>query len=551
MANERRSPEASDDPKGESVLLSRRDALRSGVLLATLPFMDVAPAFAAGRQAPSRPAQREYPRPTGTPDPLMPRGGPQTAADYPVSENTRRLSAHISQARSRPLPAEVVEKSKWHILDSFAAIVSGTQLPAGRVATAFARAYAGGNNGVSTVIGETALLGPMEAAMLNGTMGHADETDDTLMGPWHPGINVIPAALALGEHLRITGEHFLRAVTLGYDVGTRILLAAGTTVDFLGPTNSLGGVFGAAATAACVAGLNQQEARWAMSYAAQQCSGLDSFRRDPEHVEKGFMNGGLGARAGVTAAMLVKAGFTGLNDIFAGQGGFFEPFVARGQAHPEWIVDALGEDYYILRSNFKRYPVGGPVQAALDGLRAIFAQRPVDPNQIREIRIRGIQQFITDNAGPLAINLQHGVALMLIDKHVDFRNINDSSRRNDPAIVRLRSLSSIINEPLPGSGVEVPALEIILNDGTRLVGDAPRSSGPGVTNTYTREWVIEKAVMLMTPVLGKAMTDQLVDRCLNLENLENILELRRFLQLKYVPGAAPRLSEWPTGMVNR
>ena len=94
-------------------------------------------------------------------------------------------------------------------------------------------------------------------------------------------------------------------------------------------------------------------------------------------------------------------------------------------------------------------------------------------------------------------------------------------------------------------------MEIILDDGTRLVGDAPRSSGPGVTNTYTREWVIEKAVMLMTPALGKAATDQLVNRCLNLEGLRNILELRPFLQLKYVPGAGPRLSEWPTGMVNR
>ena len=83
-------------------------------------------------------------------------------------------------------------------------------------------------------------------------------------------------------------------------------------------------------------------------------------------------------------------------------------------------------------------------------------------------------------------------------------------------------------------------MEIILNDGTRLVGDAPRSSGPGVTNTYTREWVIEKAVMLMTPVLGKAATDQLVNRCLNLEDLRNILELRRFLQLKIRTGSGAK-----------
>jgi hypothetical protein len=90
-------------------------------------------------------------------------------------------------------------------------------------------------------------------------------------------------------------------------------------------------------------------------------------------------------------------------------------------------------------------------------------------------------------------------------------------------------------------------MEIVLDDGTRLVGDAPRSSGPGVTNTYTREWVIEKAVMLMAPVLGKAATDQIVNRCLNLEGLRNILELRPFLQIKYVPGAGRGCRSGPPG----
>ncbi len=71
-------------------------------------------------------------------------------------------------------------------------------------------------------MGDTIVCGPIEAALANGTMAHADETDDTLAGPWHPGCNVVPvAALALGEQFGTSGVHFLRAVVLGYDVGTR------------------------------------------------------------------------------------------------------------------------------------------------------------------------------------------------------------------------------------------------------------------------------------------------------------------------------------------
>src|SRR4029453_7454304 len=74
--------------------------------------------------------------------------------------------------------------------------------------------------------GDTILCGPIEAALVNGTMAHADETDDTLApGPRHPGCNVVPAALALGEQFGASGVHFLRAVVLGYDIGTRVLEA--------------------------------------------------------------------------------------------------------------------------------------------------------------------------------------------------------------------------------------------------------------------------------------------------------------------------------------
>src|SRR5215467_12425434 len=107
-----------------------------------------------------------------------------TAADLPISEVMTTLGGYMSRARERALPSQVIEQATWHILDTFAAIVSGSELSPGRVALKFAHDY--GGKPVATVACDTLLIGPIEAALVNGTMAHADETDDTLApGPWH------------------------------------------------------------------------------------------------------------------------------------------------------------------------------------------------------------------------------------------------------------------------------------------------------------------------------------------------------------------------------
>jgi 2-methylcitrate dehydratase PrpD len=141
-------------------------------------------------------------------------------APVPVSPMMMRLSAYMAEARRQALPAEVSEKAKHHILDTVAAMISGSELPPGRAALRFAGDYTGKDS--ATVVASKLLCGPIEAALINGVLAHSDETDDS-HGPSraHPGAAVIPAALAAGEWFGISGAHFLRAVVLGYDVGTR------------------------------------------------------------------------------------------------------------------------------------------------------------------------------------------------------------------------------------------------------------------------------------------------------------------------------------------
>jgi 2-methylcitrate dehydratase PrpD len=469
----------------------------------------------------------------------------QTAADFPTSDVMTKLSAYMSEARGRALPEEVLEQTKRHVLDTIAAMVSGSELAPGRAAIAFARAY--GGKAVATIVGDTILCGPIEAALVNGTMAHADETDDTLApGPWHPGCNVVPAALAVGEQFGTSGAHFLRAVVLGYDIGTRVMAAIGPGMaNSHKLTYGIGGIFGAAAAAGCAAGLDAQKMRWVLSYTAQQSSGIESFPRDLDHIEKGFIFGGMPARGGVTSVLLVHAGWNAVNDIMAGPDNFILANAPTGKA--ELLIDKLGERYELTRANIKKWTVGQPIHAPLDAVEALLKKQPIDPSQIQEIIVRYQPGSITDNSGPSDINVQHALAVMLIDKTVTFRNIHDKARMQDPAIVRLRAKVRLEPGP-PGRGGNVarpPLIQITLADGTRLTQDTVGAGVLGTAaNPMTREQVVAKCRDLIVPVLGATTATRLIDRVLALEKTGNIRELRPLLQVTS-RGGAPRLSEYP------
>src|SRR5262249_39656708 len=160
----------------------------------------------------------------------------------------------------------------------------------------------------------------------------------------HPGCAVVPAALAVGEEVGIDGARLLRAVTLGYDVGTRVILAMGGaefSYDSSLATHSIAGTFGPAAAAARRRRLDDRQMRWALDYAAQQSSGIRAWRRDIDHIEKAFVFGGMTARNGVTSALVVRAGWNGVDDIFTGADNFFQAYAPNAQRAR--LVEKLGD----------------------------------------------------------------------------------------------------------------------------------------------------------------------------------------------------------------
>jgi 2-methylcitrate dehydratase PrpD len=136
------------------------------------------------------------------------------------------LSTYMSAAGARALPIDVAEQAKYHLIDTLAAMISGSELLPGEAALRYIRAH--GGRGAATIAGSVLTAAAVDAALANGVMAHADETDDSHNASRsHPGCAVVPAALAVGEELGIDGARFLRAVTLGYDIGARVLMAMG------------------------------------------------------------------------------------------------------------------------------------------------------------------------------------------------------------------------------------------------------------------------------------------------------------------------------------
>src|SRR5712691_5573755 len=244
----------------------------------------------------------------------------QESVKRPSSDVTGRLARYMVEARDRSLPHAVARDGKHRILDTLGAMVSGARLKPGEMAIRFVRGQGGAPE--ASILTTDIMTSAVNAALVNGMFAHADETDDfERVTKAHPGCSVVPAALAIAEREGRSGMELLRAVTLGYDLCCRFLRALGA--DLVRETHrsaeGVGATYGSAAAAASLARLDEKGMRYALSYAAQQVSGLWSWVGDTEHVEKAFDFGGMGARNGVTAATMVQMGFTGVSDIFDGQ----------------------------------------------------------------------------------------------------------------------------------------------------------------------------------------------------------------------------------------
>jgi len=449
-----------------------------------------------------------------------------------ISPVMKTLSEYISASSGRALPPDVVNHAKYHTLDTIAAMVSGSELPPGKAAFAFARMY---NDKTSTVAGSSLLCGPIEAAFVNAMLAHADETDDShAPSQSHPGCAVVPAALAVAEQFGISGTELLRAVAAGYDVGTRFTMTLGAgafQTETHISTHAMASLFGAAAASASAAKLTPQQVRWVIDYTVQQTSGTKAWQRDTDHIQKAFVFAGVGTRGGVMATELVHHGATGVEDVLSGADNFFS--VYGPHADPARLVDKLGSQYEVVRTNIKKWSVGSPIQAPLDALEILQKRKPFDGDSVRQVSVRVAtsEAAIVNNREMPDICMQHMVAVMLIDKTATFAAAHDKPRMQDPRILKAREKVQLV----PDAALEaqlpkrIAIVDITLADGSRMSErvDAVRGTAE---NPMTRDEVVAKCRDLLGPVLGAAKSGRLIETILTLESVKDVRTLRPLLQ---------------------
>ena len=454
--------------------------------------------------------------------------GPQT----PISPVMQAVAAYIAGALKKPLPETVGEITKHHLLDTLAAMVSGSRLLPGKRALAYVKAQGGTRE--ASVPGSRVVTTVVNAALAGGMLAHADETDDShAPSLTHPGCGIVPAALAMAEREQASGTALLRAVALGYDIGTRLSKSLGgyEFSEAGHDTHSFGPMFGAAAAAGALAGLDAGQVRHMLSYTAQQASGLSNYARDTEHVEKAFIFGGMPARNGAAAATMVASGMSGIDDSFSGQRNFFFAFGTKGD--PETLARDLGKVYEIVNTNIKRWSVGSPIQAPLDSLSELIKTHGLKAADVEKAAVRVSHRGANtvNNREMPDICMQHMVAVMLLDGTATFQAAHDEKRMRDPKVLEVRRRVELhgdddLQRAMPSrQGI----VELTLRDGRTLRHHTKAVRGTA-ENRMTREEVDEKCLPLLAGVLGKQRARRLVDAVWSIERVRDVRALRPLLR---------------------
>ena len=462
----------------------------------------------------------------------LPQETPERSAGAP-GDVTGQLARYMVEARDRALPAGVTLEAKHHILDALGAMISGSRLKPGEMAIAYVRAQ--GGTPECSVVGANFKTSAINAALANGMCGHADETDDVeLATKTHPGCSSVSAALAMAEREGRSGLDLLRAVVLGYDVCCRFLTAL--DADFIREAHrsaeGYGATFAATAAAASLARLDETGMRYALSYAAQQVSGLWSWTSDKDHIEKAFDFSGMGARNGVTAATMVQAGFTGVHDVFDCEHNVFEALTT--QPHPQELVAGLGSRYWVAETSIKTYSVGYPIQSAADAFLTLRRENSLRPENVERIVVRlptdGAD--IVDNSSMPDVNLQYIIAVALLDGSVSFAASHSRERMTDPQVRAIRERVQLIADPklMDPAAPRSARVEVTLKDG-RMVSHFTKFPPGTKENPVSTETVNAKVRDLIAPVLGPEKTATLIERVNALEGVRDIRDLRPLFTL--------------------
>lgn len=425
------------------------------------------------------------------------------------------------------LPAAVRAKAVDVIFDSVGAMAACSILPEVRAIVSLLEQQGGREE--CTVIGHPLVTSVVNAAMANGGMAHGDEVDPvhTTSVGGHVAAGPVPTALSVGEWLDASGRDVVRAVTLGYEVGGRVMTIFYRERDYVNRRfyhTAIAANISSAVTAGVLLDLEPQAMQVALCLAAYQAAGPDNMTKDPVHMGKTFQVAAAN-RNGVTAALLAKQGCFAPLDILDGTHGLFDAYVNKPEAGPELLND-LGGYYSITDVMHKRYSAGSPNQTYLQALFRLMRENRIAPGEITEIEIhiplRGVKRVPTTRHA--SISALKVCAIAAATGKLDFYQLHGSAESVEIAIESMQQRIKFVGrEDWTGMGEGLHAIVIIRTGRGTFEEEVWHQP-------MNRTELQSKFDELVTPKFGAKKTGRLQKLLLEIESMPSIRPLMKELR---------------------
>src|SRR5436309_539456 len=464
-------------------------------------------------------------------------------SDHSSADNihTRRIADFVSQLRFEQIPEPVRERGKLLVLDSLGCAIYGAKLEWCRI---LQRTFGDLEATRTTSIWGTAQeVSSTDAALVNGTQVQGFELDDVHRdGVLHCGAVTLPALVAVAEsHTPMSGRDFLAAAIAGYEIGPRVGRCMGQ--EHIGQGWHSGatlGVFSAAAAAARGLKLDPEQTVHALGIAGTQAAGLMAAQYGAM-VKR--MHAGRSSQSGLYGALLAKAGFTGIRDVFeAPYGGFCTTFSrSTDRFNLDALSAGLGSEWEAMRVALKFYSCVGSNHTTLDAIRDIRKRRPFTLDELDRIVVHG-SRVTADHVGwpykpegltSAQLNLPYCVATLLIEGDVFVEQFAEAAVSDRGRIELSRKVEVIEDPAITARGARyrhMVRVDVHLRDGS--VHTETREAPRGSEHSFApAEDIVDKFRKLTRAAMPKDQQDALVEAVLRIETLADVRHLIRLLQV--------------------
>ncbi len=435
-----------------------------------------------------------------------------------MSGITSKLAAYVCDLKFEDIPAPCVERIKYAILDTVGCIILGTSTEAGRAVCRYVEKS--GTKLESKILGTNKKASCINAALVNGTMGHEFDYDDGVSPALglHAGITIIPAALATAEKQKANGKEFITAVVAGYELSSRI----GRAIEKTQHAPILIGTFGATAASAKLMGATLDQ----MINALGICSALSPLRPF-EPALAGVMVkdiwAGWSNYFGAFCASLAVEGLTGPKDAIDPSKGFFKAAAQDENIDVQQLKKDLGTTYLWMDGHyFKPYPSCRGTHVTLDAVLKLVREHKIDPSEIKKIFVTGrpIVSKLKGLFNPISARFStpYAVAAAVVDGQLTLDEFS-KAKLQEPIIVELASkVETLVDPSIPEYPHAHGPVEVIIifHDGTII------SSRATEERSLNYDQVISKFQENASRTLNKEKVNLIVGLSKNLENLENI-----------------------------